>query len=98
MLMPRSRLAGGIVAVGGGKGACSYRWATARIEEARREGAQYGAPFAEEAAEAAEAAEDEAQRAAKEMRLQQAAAKKKARVVTKGGGYKAKKGGTSRTG
>eukprot|EP00325_Prymnesiales_sp_UTEX-LB-985_P015713 CAMPEP_0174753860 /NCGR_PEP_ID=MMETSP1094-20130205/104841_1 /TAXON_ID=156173 /ORGANISM="Chrysochromulina brevifilum, Strain UTEX LB 985" /LENGTH=38 /DNA_ID= /DNA_START= /DNA_END= /DNA_ORIENTATION= len=37
-------------------------------------------------------------RKAKAKAKEEAAAKKKARVVTKGGGYKAKKGGTARTG
>lgn len=95
----RDRLIGAVFAVGAGglvtsvggnsKSSCSFRWATERLEGGGQR------VTAEEEAEAEAEAE---LRAAKVKAKEEAAAKKKSRVVTKGGGYKAKKGGTARTG
>ena len=86
--------AGGLVAAGhgSGKAVCSYRWSTARSEARARHGGDGDGVGVADDGEDAEI--DAAKAAAKER----AAAKKKQRVVTKSGGYKAKKGGTSRTG
>ena len=63
--------AGGLVAsVAGPKSTCSYRWATARVEEQRRA--------------ADEAAEEERLVAVRAKAKEEAATKKKHRVVTKG--------------
>ena len=50
------------------------------------------------AAEAQAEAVEEELKAAKAKAKEETALRKKHRVVTKGGGYKAKKGGTARTG